>query len=80
MAKRRATPGTKQVAAEIAGGLLDEFKAFAKARGQTLREHLELAMRRHLDNPPPPPVKPVVPPLPPVPPPAAPPKPKGRKK
>ncbi len=81
MGKRRATPGTKQIAAEVGEALLTEFKTFVKSRRETLRDHLELAMRRHLDNPPPP-LRPAVPPLPPMPPPEVPPaKParKGRK-
>jgi hypothetical protein len=63
MARRKSTKGTRQVGAEVAEGLLDEFKAFCEGRNETVRHHLELAMRRHLDNPPP---VAVVPPLPPV--------------
>lgn len=58
------TKGTKQLGVEVNAALLDEFKAFCETRGETVRKHLEFAIRRHLDNPPPPPVAP--PPLPPV--------------
>jgi hypothetical protein len=65
---RKSTKGTKQVGAEVAGDLLEEFKQFCVARGDTLRQHLEMAMRRHLDNPPPvlapPPLPPVTSPPP----------------
>lgn len=64
MARRKSTKGTKQIGAEVAESLLDEFKRFCESRNETVRYHLELAMRRHLDNPPPPPG--VAPPLPPV--------------
>ena len=72
MTQRKSTKGTKQIGAEVASELLEEFKSFCAGRGDTLRHHLEMAMRRHLDNPPP-----VVaaPPLPPVTSPAA----KGKK-
>ena len=64
------TKGTKQLGLQVTASLLDEFKAFCEQRGETVRKHLELAMRRHLDNPPPPPVpEPAPPPLPPVTPP-----------
>ena len=60
------TKGTKQLNAEMSEALFDEFKAFCVNRGETTRHHLELALRRHMDNPPPPPVKVTAPPLPPV--------------
>ncbi len=66
MAQRKSTKGTKQLGAEVSGDLVDEFKGFCEKRGETFRHHLELAMRRHLDNPPPPPKPAEVPPLPPV--------------
>ena len=66
------TKGTKQLNAEMSELLFDEFKAFCANRGETTRHHLELALRRHMDNPPPPPVKVAAPPLPPVTSPAAP--------
>ncbi len=61
---RKSTKGTKQIGAEVSEGLIDEFKAFCLDRGETVRENLEMAMRRHLDNPPP---RPKIPPLPPYP-------------
>lgn len=78
---RRNTKGTKQLAAELLAEVVDEFKEFCRTRGETVRYHLELAMRRHMANPPPPaepPPLPVAPPLPPVPVPA-PKKPRGKK-
>ena len=73
MGQRKSTKGTKQIGAEVTAELVDELKAFCLARGETVRHHLEIAIRRHLDNPPP---APAIPPLPPVPPdpPSAPPK------
>ena len=61
--------GTAQVNAELPVELLDEVKAFALGRGQTVREVIARALRRHLDSPPP-----LPPPDPPLPPDAAPPK------
>ena len=63
MAKRRSTPGTKLVSAEITEALGDAFKEYARGRGETLREALERAMRREMANPPPKPVDPPFPPL-----------------
>ena len=62
------TKGTKQLGAEITDALVDEVRAFASKRGETLRQVIEAALRRHMDNPPPvvPPPPPVYPPLPPV--------------
>lgn len=53
MPARRATPGTKQLNLEVKEELLEEFRAFVEARHGTLRNHVERALRRHLDNPPP---------------------------
>ena len=64
MAQRKSTKGTKQIGAEVKAELVDELKAFCLERGETVRHHLEIAIRRHLDNPPP--LPPTVPPLPPV--------------
>lgn len=79
--KRRNVAGAKQFNYEIDGGLADAFRQFCRDRGETVVAHLELALRRHLANPPPPLVPPEPPPLPPVPAPAPPkkrgPKPKG---
>ncbi len=61
------TKGTKQLGVEVSAALLDEFKEFCESRGETVRKHLELSMRRHMDNPPPlPEPEPAPPPLPPV--------------
>lgn len=57
--------GAKQFNYEIDADLVDRFRAFCKGRGESVREHLEMALQRHLDNPPPP-FKPQAPPLPPV--------------
>lgn len=65
----RPTKGTKQLAAELPADLVDRFKAFAKGRGELVRDHLVIALERHMDNPPTPLVPPVQPPLPPHPPP-----------
>jgi hypothetical protein len=62
---RRDVKGTKQFNSEIDEKVADEFREFCRSRGESVRDHLELALRRHLDNPPPP-LKPVAPPLPPV--------------
>lgn len=64
---RRNTKNTNQLNAEIDAGLLAEFRAFLKRRAERLRDHLELAIRRHLANPPPPLEPPPAPPLPPFP-------------
>ncbi len=63
MAARRATPGTKQLNLEIDEKLFNELKAFVTGRRLTNRQVVELALRRHFDNPPPPPVAPPLPPL-----------------
>jgi DNA-binding response OmpR family regulator len=60
------TKGTKQLNAEVSDTLLDQFKAFCESRGETLRASLEMAMRRHMANPPPPPPPPIPAPLPPI--------------
>jgi hypothetical protein len=64
------TKGTKQLFVEVTDALLDAFKQFCESRGETVRKNLEMAMRRHMDNPPPltvPPPPPIAPPLPPMP-------------
>lgn len=81
--------GTETLGVGINKELAAEFRAFATNRGETMREVLEAALRRHMDNPPPPaapPPPPVYPPLPPVTPtgaavekPTGTPKPKGKK-
>lgn len=67
MAKRKGTKGTHQIGAEVDETLLAQFKTFCAGRGETLRYHIEMAMRRHLANPPEV-EKPTVPPVPPLPP------------
>lgn len=86
MGKRRATPGTKQLNLEVTEGLLAEAKAFAQGRGETMRQVVETALRRHMAYPPAPPPPPAPLPTPeplpdaaPAPPPAKAKKP-GRKK
>ena len=71
---RKSTKGTRQIGAEVTAALVDELRAFARGRGETVRHHLELAIRRHLDSPPP---LPAVPPLPPI---GPSPRPRGRGK
>jgi hypothetical protein len=45
--------GVAQVNFELPPEMLDEVKAFAEARGQTMKFVMQRALRRHLDNPPP---------------------------
>lgn len=45
--------GVSQVNFELATELLDEVKAFAESRGQTLKFVMTRALRRHMDHPPP---------------------------
>jgi hypothetical protein len=68
---RRSTRGTKQLAAELLAEVVDDFKKFCRDRDETVRYHLEMALRRHMANPPPPQV-PILPPAPPLPPVTAP--------
>lgn len=60
--------GTETLGVGINKDLAAEMRAFAAKRGETMREVLEAAVRRHMDNPPPlvPPPPPIYPPLPPV--------------
>jgi hypothetical protein len=69
---RKVAKGTAQLAAQLDEHLLAAVREFARSRGETLREVLELALRRHLANPP---AIQELPPLPPFPPP----KPAGKK-
>jgi hypothetical protein len=52
MAEGNRVRGTKQLATAIDANLFDEWKAWVQARGETIREALELAMRRHMAHPP----------------------------
>lgn len=56
--------GTEQLGVGIDRSLMAELRAFAEKRGEKIRAVVEMALRRHLDNPPPLPA--AVPPLPPV--------------
>jgi len=67
MAKRRVTPGTGELNLEIESSLLERLRGFVRERDEKMRHVVELAIRRHLDYPPPPPKPPEVIPLPPVP-------------
>jgi hypothetical protein len=62
---RRDVKGTKQFNYEIDQELVERFRAFCRNRGESIREHLEMALQRHMDNPPQP-FKPAAPPLPPL--------------
>ncbi len=66
MGKRRITPGTGQLNLEIESSLLERLRAFVRDRDEKIRHVVELAIRRHLEYPPPPPLPPVIEPLPPV--------------
>jgi hypothetical protein len=67
MAKRRVTPGTGQLNLEIESSLLERLRGFVRERDEKMRHVVEMAIRRHLDYPPPPPKPEEVIPLPPVP-------------
>ncbi len=67
MAKRRVTPGTGQLNLEIESSLLERLRGFVRERDEKMRHVVEMAIRRHLDYPPPPPKLPEVIPLPPIP-------------
>ena len=66
MAKRRVTPGTGQLNLEIESSLLERLRGFVRERDEKMRHVVEMAIRRHLDYPPPPPKPQEVIPLPPV--------------
>ena len=65
MGKRRVTPGTGQLNLEIESSLLERLRAFVRDRDEKIRHVIEMAIRRHLDYPPPP-APPEIIPLPPV--------------
>ena len=67
MAKRRVTPGTGQLNLEIESSLLERLRGFVRERDEKMRHAVEMAIRRHLDYPPPPPRPAEVIPLPPIP-------------
>lgn len=69
---RKNTKGTVQLGMELSEELVQAVRSFAKSRGETIRVVVELALRRHLANPPPPPEPMPLPPLPPFPPPPGP--------
>jgi hypothetical protein len=64
---RSPVKGTKGVYLELPERVLDEARAFAKRRGETLKDVVTAALRRHMAYPPPPPAPPEPPP--PLPPP-----------
>jgi hypothetical protein len=61
---RRPTKGAKPLYLELPEALLAELQAFAGGRGETVKQVVELAVRRHMAYPPPPPAPPPVEPLP----------------
>lgn len=69
---RKVAKGTSQLATQLDSELLAAVRGFAQSRNETLREVLELALRRHLANPPPVILPPPIPPLPPLAPPVPP--------
>jgi len=69
MGKRRVTPGTGQLNLEIESTLLERLREFVRERDEKIRHVVEMAIRRHMDYPPPIPKPPEVLPLPPVAPP-----------
>jgi hypothetical protein len=50
----KRTRGKVQLGTQITAELLDEFKQYAKGRGETFSAALERAMRREMAYPPPP--------------------------
>ena len=60
--------GTKQLGLALDAELLDAFKVFCETRKETMRAAIEMALRRHMANPPPPPIPVALPPLVPLPP------------
>jgi hypothetical protein len=66
MGKRRMTPGTGQLNLEIESTLLERLREFVRERDEKIRHVVEMAIRRHLEYPPPPPQPLEVAPLPPL--------------
>jgi hypothetical protein len=69
---RHGTKGTYQLGVEIDADLWAALKQFKESRKESYRQIVEMALRRHLANPPPPPPKLELPPLPPLVPPETP--------
>jgi hypothetical protein len=61
---KQPVKGTKQVLLELPEGLVADAKAFAASRGETLKEVVIGALRRHMAYPPQPKPPPVPPPIP----------------
>ena len=64
MGKRRVTPGTGQLNLEIESALLERLRDFVRDRDEKIRHVVEMAIRRHMDYPPPLPKPPEILPLP----------------
>ncbi len=64
MGKRRVTPGTGQMNIEIESALLERLREFVRDRDEKIRHVVEMAIRRHMDYPPPIPKPPEILPLP----------------
>lgn len=60
----RPTKGTRQTNLELPVEVIDQAKAFAKGRGETLGEVIVAALKRHMANPPPLPAEVPLPPVP----------------
>jgi len=53
MSVTKRTKGKTPLATQLDTDLVEAFRSFCAARGQTLSYHLDLAVRRHMANPPP---------------------------
>jgi len=62
----KPTKNSRTFTVELPVDLLEAFSQFAESRGETKREVLIAALRRHMASPPPPPIVPALPPLPPM--------------
>ncbi|HEV3440089.1 MAG TPA: hypothetical protein VG122_22165 [Gemmata sp.] len=58
--------GTEQLGVGINSEIVKELRVFAESRGETIRAIVEMALRRHMANPPPLPEPLPPPPLPPL--------------
>ena len=63
---KQPVKGTKQVLLELPEQLVRDGKDFAQSRGESFKEVVIQALRRHMAFPPPPPPPVVPPPLPPI--------------